>query len=204
MHDADSVRAMMRWSVPRLLLLLAVGACGSTAKPGADGGGGSNAAGAGGTTGGGGRGGGSGGAAGSAGGQSGGGGTGGCAPNQVWCSGCEPGTGACYVGGCPGVACPPPDGGAGSGGAAGGGANGSCHVNSDCAAGHVCYAGLATTCAGLLLGTCVPRLSTQCSPTTGAGCRCLMLPSNTMCSAGGAYCAGSDDPASCWTCKLPQ
>ena len=26
--------------------------------------------------------------------------------------GCEPGTGACYAGGCPGVACPPPDGGA--------------------------------------------------------------------------------------------
>ncbi len=108
---------------------------------------------------------------------------------------------------------PPPDaasgggggGGSGSGGSSGGGgANGSCHVNSDCAAGQVCYAGLATTCAGLMLGTCVPRLSTQCSQTTGAGCRCLTLPSNTMCSAGGAYCAGSDDPASCWTCKLPQ
>jgi hypothetical protein len=68
-----------------------------------------------GTTGGGGRGG-SGGAAGSAGGQSGGGGTGGCAPNQVWCPGCEPGTGACYSGGCPGIACPPVDGGAGASG----------------------------------------------------------------------------------------
>ena len=93
MHDAARMRAMMRWSIG-LLLVLAVGACGSTAKPGPDGGGGSNAGGAGGTTGGGGRGGG-GGAAGSAGGQSGGGGTGGCAPNQVWCPGCEPGTGAC-------------------------------------------------------------------------------------------------------------
>src|SRR6185436_20250222 len=124
MHDAAPVRAMMRWGVPFLLLSLAVGACGSTAKPGPDGGGGSNAAGAGGTTGGGGRGAGSGGAAGSVGGQS-GGGTGGCPPNQVWCPGCEPGTGACYSGGCPGVACPPPDGGAGAGGAAGtGGAGG--------------------------------------------------------------------------------
>jgi len=121
MHDA-AVRAIMRWSVPLLLVSLAVGACGSTAKPGPDGGGGSNAAGAGGTTGGGGRGAGSGGAAGSVGGQS-GGGTGGCPPNQVWCPGCEPGTGACYSGGCPGVACPPPDGGAGASGA--GGASGS-------------------------------------------------------------------------------
>ena len=118
MHDAAPVRAIMRWSVA-LLMLLAVGACGSTAKPGPDGGGGSNAGGAGGTTGGGGRGGGSGGAAGAVGGQSGGGGTGGCAPNQVWCPGCEPGTGTCYAGGCPGVACPPPDGGAGASGSGG-------------------------------------------------------------------------------------
>ena len=56
MHDAARMRAIMRWSIG-LLLLLAVGACGSTAKPGSDGGGGSNAGGAGGTTGGGGRGG---------------------------------------------------------------------------------------------------------------------------------------------------
>ena len=104
---------MMRWSA--LVLLLAVGACGSTAKPGPDGGGGTNAGGSSGSTGGGGRGGG----AGAVGGQSGGGGTGGCAPNQVWCAGCEPGTGACYVGGCPGVACPPPDGGAGASGSGG-------------------------------------------------------------------------------------
>jgi hypothetical protein len=114
---------MMRRGVPLLLLLLAVGACGSTAKPGPDGGGGSNAAGASGTTGGGGRGG-TGGAAGSAGGQSGGGGTGACAPNQVWCPGCEPGSGACYAGGCPGVACPPPDGGAGASGSSGRGGTG--------------------------------------------------------------------------------
>ena len=73
------VRAMMRWSA--LLLLVAIGACGSTGKPGPDGGG--------------------------------------CAPNQVWCPGCEPGTGACYSGGCPGSACPPPDGGAGASGAGG-------------------------------------------------------------------------------------
>src|SRR4029453_4492466 len=53
---------------------------------------------------------------------------GGCAANQVWCAGCEPGTGACYVGGCPGVACPPPDGGtagaSGSGGTTGTAGNG--------------------------------------------------------------------------------
>ena len=116
MHDAVPVRAMMRWRVPLFLFLLAGGACGSTANPHPDGGGGSNAGGAGGTTGNGGR----GGAAGSAGGQSGGGGTGGCAPNQVWCPGCEPGTGACYSGGCPGVACPPPAGGAGASGSGGG------------------------------------------------------------------------------------
>jgi len=110
MHDAAWCPQMMRWSV--LLLVLVVGACESTAKPGADGGGGSNA---GGTTGGGGH----GGSAGSAGGQSGGGGTTGCAANQVWCPGCEPGSGACYSGGCPGVACPPPDGGAGASGSGG-------------------------------------------------------------------------------------
>jgi len=127
MHDAGPVHAIMRRGVP-LLLLLVIGACGSTAKPGPDGGGGSSAGGAAATIGGGGRGGGSGGAAGSAGGQSGGGGTGGCAPNQVWCPGCGPDSGACYVGGCPGVACPPPDAGAGasgsSGAAGGGGAGG--------------------------------------------------------------------------------
>ena len=116
---------MMRQSVG-FLLLLAVGACGSVAPSGPDGGGGSGSSGAGGGAGTGGRGGGSGGAAG---GRGGGGGTGGCAPNQVWCPGCEPGTGACYSGGCPGGACPPLDGGAGgasgSGGAAGpGGAGG--------------------------------------------------------------------------------
>ena len=97
MHDAAPVRAMMRWSVPLLLRRWRLERVDRRPKPGPDGGGGSNAAGAGGTTGGGGRGGGSGGAAGSEGGQSGGGGTGGCAPNQVWCPGCEPGTGACYV-----------------------------------------------------------------------------------------------------------
>jgi hypothetical protein len=123
MQDAVPVRAIMRRSV--VLFLLLVGACGPTAKPGPDGDGGSSAGGAGGGTGGGGRGGGSGsgGAAGSEGGRGGGSGAGGCAPNQVWCPGCEPGTGACYSGGCPGAACPPPDGGAGasgSGGASGG------------------------------------------------------------------------------------
>lgn len=121
MHDADPVRAIMRQSVA-LLLLLAVAACGSTAQPGHDGGGGSSAGGSGGAAGGGG--GGRGGAAGSVGGRGGGGGTGGCAPNQVWCSGCEPGTGACYVGGCPGFACPPFDAGGVGGESGSGGATG--------------------------------------------------------------------------------
>jgi hypothetical protein len=66
MHDANSVRAMVRWSVA-VLLVLAAGACGSTPTPRPDGGGGSNAGGAGGTTGGGG--GGSGGAVGMGGGS---------------------------------------------------------------------------------------------------------------------------------------
>jgi hypothetical protein len=35
-------------------------------------------------------------------------GTGFCTAGQICCPGCEPGTGACYVGGCPGSACPPP------------------------------------------------------------------------------------------------
>jgi hypothetical protein len=228
MHDAAPVRAMIRWSA--LLLLLAVGACGSTAKPGSDGGGGSSAGGVGGTAGGGGRGGG----AGSMGGQS-GGGTGGCAPNQVWCPGCEPGTGACYAGGCPGVACPPPDGGAGasgsggssgSGGARGGqsgsagpgqggqgGATGtggtggqgvSCQTNASCPSGQVCYRGFSPSCAAPLPGTCVTRESTNCGQTTASGCPCLALPSATTCSGQGAYCSGSDEPGQCWLCKLPQ
>jgi hypothetical protein len=120
MRDAVLVRAIMRPNAT-LLLLLAVGACGSTAQPGQDGGGGASAGGSGGGAGSGGRGGGSSGAAGSVGGRGGGGGTGGCAPNQVWCPGCEAGTGACYVGGCPGVACPPADGGAGGAAGMGGG-----------------------------------------------------------------------------------
>jgi hypothetical protein len=101
MHDAVLVRAM-RQSVA-LLLLLAAAACGSSAQIGSDGGGGSSAGGAGG------------------GGRGGGGAAGGCAPNQVWCPGCEPGTGACSVGGCLGVACPPLDGGGGGASGAGGG-----------------------------------------------------------------------------------
>jgi hypothetical protein len=162
MHDAARVRTMMRWGA--LLLVLAVAACGSTAKPGPDGGGGSNAGGAGGTTGGGGRAGGGG----SAGGQSGGGGTGGCAPNQVWCPGCEPGTGACYAGGCPGVACPPPDGGAGASGSSGtSGSGGAGHGGTTGAGGtggvkacgtHLCTAGetcVRPSCGGTAL-PCIP------------------------------------------------
>jgi hypothetical protein len=89
------------------------------AGSGAGGGGGSAGAGSGGSTGAGGSTG-TGGAAGATGvgGSGGAGGTGGaggssqCPPNQIWCPGCTPGTGACYAGGCPGVACPPPDAGA--------------------------------------------------------------------------------------------
>jgi hypothetical protein len=32
-----------------------------------------------------------------------------CPTGKIWCPGCAPGEGACYTGGCPGVACPPPD-----------------------------------------------------------------------------------------------
>jgi hypothetical protein len=35
-----------------------------------------------------------------------GGAGGGCPAGQIWCAGCTPGTGACYTGGCPGIACP--------------------------------------------------------------------------------------------------
>ncbi len=92
---------MIRWnrSLLPLSLVLALGAACGSGDPGNTGAGGGVA------------------------GRGGGGGTGGCAPNQVWCPGCEPGTGACYVGGCPGAACPPLDGGiagaSGSGGGAG-------------------------------------------------------------------------------------
>ena len=34
-----------------------------------------------------------------------------CPAGQTWCPGCTPGTGSCSVGGCPGYACPLPDGG---------------------------------------------------------------------------------------------
>ena len=150
----------MRQSVG-LLLVLAVGACGSVAPSGQDGGGGSGAGGTGGSagnagSGGAGRGGGSGGAAGSVG-SGGGGGTGGCAPNQIWCPGCEPGTGACYVGGCPGGACPPLDGGAGgasgSGGASGTGGASPCQavlaLDRSCTTAADCFAGAHTTdCCG--------------------------------------------------------
>jgi hypothetical protein len=98
-------------------LLLAIGACGSSAQPNPDAAGGSGGTGTGGGAG-------SGGAAGSSGGRGGSGGAGVCAPNQVWCPGCEPGTGACYVGGCPGGACPPLDAGSGGGASGSGGAGG--------------------------------------------------------------------------------
>jgi hypothetical protein len=78
------------------------------------------------TTGSGGSGGGAGAGSGGAGGAiAGSGGSSTCLPNQVWCPGCTPGTGACYVGGCPGIACPPLDSGSpddaatGTGGAGG-------------------------------------------------------------------------------------
>jgi hypothetical protein len=38
------------------------------------------------------------------------GGTGQCPSGQIWCPGCTPGTGICATG-CPGIACPPIDGG---------------------------------------------------------------------------------------------
>jgi hypothetical protein len=98
-------------------------------------------------------------------GASGAGGTSPCPPGQVWCPGCTAGSGACSVGGCPGIACPPVDAGcsgsncppadggaagAGGGAAGSGGAGGatacqaiakldrSCTAASDCVAvGHV-------------------------------------------------------------------
>ena len=188
----------MRWSIG-LLLLLAVGACGSTANPGSDGGGGSNTGGAGGTTGGGGRGGG-GGAAGSAGGQSGGGGAaagtsgGGSGSGGATGRGGQSGTAGAGQGGRGGTT--------GNGGTGGQGAT--CQTNANCPSGQVCYRGVATSCGGVIPGTCVTRESTNCGQTTGAGCPCLALPSSTTCSSQGAYCSGSDEAGQCWICKLPQ
>src|SRR3954468_20394354 len=194
MHDAAPVRTFMRSSIA-FLFLVALGGCGSTAKPGSDGGGGSSPAGAGGTTGAGGTvgSGGRGGGNGGAGGTVGAGGAGGCAPNQGWCAGCEPGTGACYVGGCPGVACPPPDGGAGRGGTAGrggssGGATGaggkagaggtggnacaqlqafdrSCATDGDCSA--IEYT---SNCCGGRLWTGVPKSTQSAAASLGSQC----------------------------------
>src|SRR5262245_51906247 len=206
MHDAGPVGTIMRRSIG-LLLLVAVGACGSTATPGPDGGGGSSAGGAGGITGAGGRGGGSGGAAGSAGGR---GGAGACAPNQVWCPGCEPGTGACYPGGCPGIACPPPDGGAGgasgsggSGGTSGGfggtGGSGLCGSRA-CTSSELCVhpscGGAPPQCIALPDGGQCPtgwtyRAFCSASPTQGPGCE------QPPCTPPAAFC--TTRPASCGT-----
>ena len=94
------------------LLGLAIVGCGTITPPGADGDGGAaggknggvggSAAGGSGDTG-------AGGITGAMGGAGGGGGSSLCPPNQIWCPGCTPGSGMCSPGGCPGVACPPPD-----------------------------------------------------------------------------------------------
>jgi hypothetical protein len=184
--------ATMRRSVS-LLFLLAVGACGSTAQTGPDGGGGSNGGGAGGITGGGGRGGG----AGAVGGQSGGGGTGGCAPNQIWCPGCEPGTGACYVGGCPGIACLP-DGGAGtvgSGGLSGtggtggrGGTTGSGgRVGSAGGAGHGGSGGGAAGAGGAAACGCTSGEICVRPSCGGTALACIAVPDGGLCPSGYTY-----------------
>jgi hypothetical protein len=201
----------MRQSIA-LILLLVVGACGSTAKPGPDGGGGSSAGGAGGT--------GSGGRGGS--------GAGGCAANQVWCSGCEPGTGACYSGGCPGVACPPPDGGAagasgsagttGSGGGAGAGGRGGTGGGSGgtggltqcgegiCTSGQLCVhpscGGTAPQCNPLPDGGQCPtgwtyRAICNTAPTPGPGCEAPpCIPPAPYCLTRPASC-GATPTCSC-------
>jgi hypothetical protein len=48
-----------------------------------------------------------------------------CPSGQIWCAGCTPGTGACYAGPCPGIACPPIDAGC-TGAACGVDASASC------------------------------------------------------------------------------
>jgi hypothetical protein len=190
MHDAVPVRAIMRRSVG-LLLLLAAGACGSTAQPGQDGGGGAGAGGTGGGAGAGGRGGGSGGAAGAPGGRGGGGGTGGCASNQVWCPGCDPGTGACYVGGCPGSACPPPDGGAagasGSGGRGGTGGSAGTGGSVVCG-GQVCTNG--ELCVRPSCGGTAPR----CNPLPDGGQCPTGWTYKTFCNASPAPGPGCEEP----------
>lgn len=159
--------------MPRTVLLLSlvvVGACSATGQHDQDGGGGSGGVG---VAGNGGPGGGAGGAVGGR------GGAGGCAANQVWCPGCEPGTGACYVGGCPGAACPPPDAGAngGRGGAGGdGGGVGPGGRGGGAGGGHDCGAHVCTSSEICVRPSC-----------GGAPPQCTQLPDGGQCSSGWTY-----------------
>jgi hypothetical protein len=78
-----------------------------------------------------------------------------------------------------------------------------CKTNADCAAGKVCYFQTSQACGGPD-GVCVPRLSTPCSQTLGAGCLCLGVDSASCPGGIGAACQGGDLPAQCWYCHIPQ
>jgi hypothetical protein len=77
-----------------------------------------------------------------------------------------------------------------------------CHVNTDCETGQVCFVGVSTTCQNST-GSCVSRLSAQCAQSVGAGCPCLDVSAGACNGNSGGYCAGTDDPQSCWHCHLP-
>jgi len=82
----------------------------------------------------------------------------------------------------------------------------SCHVNSECDSGQVCFVvlvGPAMTCSTSAGGTCVNQTATPCGQAIGSGCPCLdneQIQCNTNV---GAYCAGTDGAQACWSCMYP-
>ena len=82
----------------------------------------------------------------------------------------------------------------------------SCHVNSDCGSGQVCFVvlvGPAMTCSTSAGGTCVNKTAAPCGQAIGSGCPCLdneQIECNTNI---GAYCAGTDGAQACWSCMVP-
>jgi hypothetical protein len=171
---------MMRWSA--LLLVLAVGACGSTAKPGPDGGGG---AGSGGSSG-------SGGAAGR-------GGAGGAGGTNAPCGTCAPGT-VCLDGACqPCAICPTcfmcmgRGGAGGQGGATGGvgGGLGGAAGGGLCASDADCVFNVNAGCCGVCLAKTDPV-----PPTVACGAFCGTPPS-CLCMEGHCREGSLTSGASC-------
>jgi Kazal-type serine protease inhibitor-like protein len=97
--------------------------------------------------------------------------------------------------------CPCPD--AGGGDAK---APRSCHVNTECDSGQVCFVvliGPVMSCSSSVGGTCVGRTATPCGQTVGTGCPCLDVDLGQCNTNIGGYCAGADGAQACWSCMLP-